>query len=245
MNAVSTSPSLKLYTLPPAFGLRNVSPFCLKIEMLMTSLGVEFDTGEEGNPQKAPKGKLPFLVADGRKIADSELIAQYLDEVTGGAVFARYDAAQLASGTAITRLVEDHLYWILVASRWLDDDWWPNVVKGFFSDFPLPVRAILPQVARRGVRKTYHLHGLGRHTLDEQRGFASRDLAALCEATRSSPALNAKDPGIFDFTLAGFMSGVYDQSPATWVNEIADEFPDLKQYTEDVQKSVGVWGRHV
>lgn len=31
---------LKLVTLPAAFGMRNVSPFCLKIEMLLTALNL-------------------------------------------------------------------------------------------------------------------------------------------------------------------------------------------------------------
>ena len=30
---------IQLYTFPEAFGLRNVSPFCLKIEMALTWLG--------------------------------------------------------------------------------------------------------------------------------------------------------------------------------------------------------------
>lgn len=234
---------MKLVTLPPAFGMRNVSPFCLKIEMLMTSLGLDYEMGIEADPRKAPKGKLPFLVASGRKIADSELIAQFLDEITDGGVFGKYSAAQKATGTAIARLVDDHLYWIMVASRWLDDEWWPNVVSGFFSDLPAPLRIIVPRLARRQVRQTYHLHGLGRHTLEEQKGFARRDLEALDEAVGSSGVLDAKDPGYFDFTVAGFMAGVYDQQPPTWFNPIAEAFPRLQQYTEDVQETVGVWGR--
>lgn len=234
---------LELVTLPPAFGMRNVSPFCLKIEMLLAALELEFELGEEGDPRKAPKGKLPFLVADGRTIADSELIALYLDEITGGGVFGPFDAAQMAQGTALARLVEDHLYWIVVASRWLDDAWWPHVVKGFFGNFPVMLRPLITRIARRQVRQTYHLQGLGRHTLEEQRGFALRDLQALDAAVEHSNALDAASPGYFDFTLAGFLAGVYDQQPPTWVNPLADRFPRLHDYTEEVQRSVGVWGR--
>ena len=65
---------ITLVTLPPAFGLRNVSPFCLKVEMALTHLGLEFDYETEQDPRKAPKGKLPYLLIDGERIADSELI---------------------------------------------------------------------------------------------------------------------------------------------------------------------------
>jgi glutathione S-transferase len=239
------STNLKLVTLPPAFGMRNVSPFCLKVEMLLTALGLPFELGEEGDPRKVPKGKLPFLLADGKQIADSELIALYLDEITEGGVLGSYSPTQMGEGTAIARLVEDHLYWILVASRWLDDAWWPNVVDGFFASFPGLVRPLISGFARRQVRQTYHLQGLGRHSLQEQRGFAQRDLQALAAAVEHSSTLDANSPRYFDFTLAGFLAGLYDQQPPTWVNELADGFPQLKEYTEQVQQSVGVWGRPV
>ena len=67
---------LELVTLPPAFGLRNVSPFCLKAEMLLTSLELPFTLSEEADPRKAPKGKLPFLIDGDTRIADSELITE-------------------------------------------------------------------------------------------------------------------------------------------------------------------------
>ena len=80
---------ITLVTLPPAFGLRNVSPFCLKVEMALTHLGLEFDHQEEQDPRKAPKGKLPYLVIDGEKIADSELIFERLNDMTQGKLYER------------------------------------------------------------------------------------------------------------------------------------------------------------
>ncbi len=240
------APSLTLYTLGPAFGLRNVSPFCLKIEMLLTALELDFDVIEEPDPRKAPKGKLPYLKADGRIIADSELIQEYLNELTQGRVYADLSDRERSHGWALSRLTEEHLYWIFVASRWLDDDWWPNVVEGFFHIAPPLVRPLVANLARRQVRQTYHLQGLGRHSLEEQRGFAARDLQALQDAAVQHGAFLFGDtPGVFDFTVAGFMAGVYDNKPATWVTELAEGYQELKAYTERVQKHVGVFGRPV
>jgi len=141
---------LELVTLPPAFGMRNVSPFCLKAELLLTALEIPFEHTELADPRKAPKGKLPYLVADGNVVADSELIVEYLDGMTQGRVYAGLTPAQKAQGFALTRLAEDHLYWIMVASRWLDDDWWPNVVEGFFHIAPKPVQdeSLFTRIAR-------------------------------------------------------------------------------------------------
>lgn len=234
---------LELVTLPPAFGMRNVSPFCLKIEMLLKSLDLEFTLSDISDPRKAPKGKLPFLIADGEKIADSELIAQYLDNLTNGRVFAGLTAEQKGYGYALTRLVEDHLYWLLVASRWLDEDWWPNVVRGFFGPLPVPLRQIVSGVARRRMAQTFNLQGLGRHSLEEQKGFARRDLESLAAVVPASGFLFGDQPNIFDFTVAAMMAGAYDNKPATWVTDIAVGYGGLRAYTERVQQATGVWGR--
>ncbi|MCB1701975.1 MAG: glutathione S-transferase family protein [Halioglobus sp.] len=234
---------MELVTLPAAFGMRNVSPFCLKTEMLLTSLGLPFTMSELGNPGKAPKGKLPFLISNGQRIADSELITEFLDNETQGQVYAGLSKAQKAQGVALSRLAEDHLYWLMVASRWVDDWWWPNVVEGFFGALPALVRKPIAGIARRRVIKTMELHGLGKHSLQEQKGFARRDLEALAAAVPAEGFLFAEKPNIYDFTVAAMMAGIYDNQPATWVTDLAVEYENLRVYTERVQAAVGVWGR--
>jgi len=234
---------LELVVLPPAFGLRNVSPFCLKTEMLLKSLDLPFSISELADPRKAPKGKLPFLNADGRQIADSELIVEYLNDVTQGGVYAGLSQEEKARGTALSRLAEDHLYWIGVASRWLDEAWWPNVVDNFFGFLPKLVRPVVAGMARRQVRQTYHLQGLGRHTLEEQRGFAARDLEALQAAVPDEGFLFGESPNVYDFTVAGMMAGFYDNEPPTWLTELARDYEKLQDYTERVQSAIGVHAR--
>jgi glutathione S-transferase len=234
---------IELVTLPAAFGMRNVSPFCLKIEMLLTSLELEFTISDISDPRRAPKGKLPFLVVDGKKIPDSELIVEYLDNLTSGKVYAGLTARQKGQGFALSRLAEDHLYWLLVASRWLDEDWWPHVVQGFFGSLPALIRPIASGIARRRVAQTYNLHGLGRHSLEEQKGFARRDLEALEGVVPAEGFLFGDQPNIFDFTVAALMAGVYDNQPATWATDLATGYKGLHAYTERVQEAVGVWGR--
>ena len=237
---------LELVALPGAFGMRNVSPFCLKIEMLLSALELPFNLSFEADPRKAPKGKLPYLLVESKRLADSELIVEYLDELTKGKVYAGMTSAQKAQGVALARLLEDHLYWIMVASRWLDKDWFPNVAAAFFDVAPKLIRPLIASAARKQVERTYNLQGLGRHTLEEQKGFAHRDLAAL-QATVAELGdgrfLFGATPNVFDFTIAAMLAGIYDNQPATWLTPIAQRFGALQAYTERVQSEVGVFGR--
>ena len=75
---------IKLCTFPETFGLRNVSPFCLKVEMALTHLGLDYEIIEESDPRKSPKGKLPYIIMNGETIADSELILERLDQAGKG-----------------------------------------------------------------------------------------------------------------------------------------------------------------
>ena len=211
----------------------------------MKQLGLDYDIDVQPDPRKAPKGKVPYLIADDRTIADSELIVEYLNDITQGRVFDGLSAKDRAVGLALTRLVDDHLYWIFVASRWLDDEWFPNIVEGFFHIAPRPIRGFIARQARKEITQTYHLQGLGRHTQAEQEGFARRDLQALQDAVHGDGFLFADEPCVYDFALASFMAGVFDQQPATWMTHVANEYGGLKEYTERVQQQVGVFGRAI
>lgn len=233
-----------LHILPAAFGLRNPSPFCLKIEMALTHLKIDFEIVTVTDPRKAPKGKLPWLV-DGAVIPDSELILAHLDQKTNGGLFGNLTPQELAAGTAFTRLAEDHLYWLMVASRWLDDEWFKVVKRDFFGGLPAPVSWLVSMLARRQVRQTYNLHGLGRHSLQEQKDFARKDLEAIAAQLTASNYIAGDRLTVFDFAVVGILAGLMDNQPVTWVSEIANEMTEPRDYLERVQKELNVYGREL
>ena len=236
-------PAIELYTLGGAFGMRSVSPFCLKLEMLLAHLEVDYTLVIEPDPRKAPKGKMPWAKIDGEVFADSEIIIDVIDGRTGGLVYAGLTPQERAYGLGLLRLAEEHLYWLMAAARWLDDDWWPNVKRDFMKIIPSVIRTPVSALIRRRMKQTIVLQGLGAHTPEEQLGFARRDLAALQGAVSQSRFLFGDKVSVFDMGIAAIMAGIYDNQPATRLTYIADEFSVLKAYTDDVQSVVGVFGR--
>ncbi|MGH8761070.1 MAG: glutathione S-transferase family protein, partial [Burkholderiales bacterium] len=80
---------------------------------------------------------------------------------------------------AAEKMCEEHLYFALVATRWLDD---ANFAKGpmhFFKAVPKPFRPIVQSLVRRKVEKTLKLQGFGRHTQAERDALAIADINAL------------------------------------------------------------------
>ena len=236
-------PVIELYTLGGAFGMRSVSPFCLKLEMLLAHLDLDYSLVIEPDPRKAPKGKMPWAKIDGEVFADSEIIIEVIDRRTDGLVYADLTPQECAYGLGLVRLAEEHLYWLMAAARWLDDDWWPNVKRDFMKIIPAFIRTPVSSLIRRRMKQTVMLQGLGAHTLEEQLGFARRDLAALQDAVSESQFLFGEKVSVFDMGIAAIMAGIYDNQPATRLTYIANEFSVLKAYTERVQSSLGVYGR--
>ena len=235
---------IKLTIFPPAFGLRNVSPFCLKVEMALAHLKLEHEIAIEADPRKAPKGKLPYIVTDSDEvIADSEIVFDYLDKISHGGLYGHLTAVEIAQGKAMTRLVEDHLYWIMVASRWVDDDWFPNVREGFFGALPGPMTSIIGYFARKQVIQTYELHGLGKHSLEQQKEFATQDLRAINDLVSENGYIVGKSLSVFDFSVAALIAGIVDQKPRSWMNPLLEKFPAAIEYAERIQKEVGIYGR--
>ena len=235
---------ITLFTFPEAFGLRNVSPFCLKVEMALAHLNIDFEIALESDPRKGPKDKLPFIITeDGTRLADSELILDHLDKISDGGLYGQLTAQEIAVGTAFIRLADDHLYWIVVASRWLEDDWFPNIRDGFFGSLPPLVGPVISRLARSQIRKTYNLHGLGRHSREEQEWFLRRNLQAIENQVSNGQCIAGQRLTVFDFGVASLLAGMLDNKPDTWVTVIAREYPALVEYTERVQKEIDVFGR--
>ena len=109
---------------------------------------------------------------------------------------------QRAVAWAIEKMCEEHLYFALVAPRWLDD---ANSAKGpaqFFKAAPMPFRPIMQSLVGCKVEKTLKLQGFLRHTRAERDALAIAGIDALAsllgdkafpagQMRRSSPSSRA------------------------------------------------------
>ncbi len=130
---------ITLYTFGPHFGLPDPSPFVTKAEILLKMAGLPY-RADTGGFAKAPKGKLPYIDDDGKKVADSTFIRRHLERKYGVDFDRGLSPEQRASAWAFEKMAEDNLYWAALDSRWNDD---ANFARGpavFFRKIPAPVR---------------------------------------------------------------------------------------------------------
>lgn len=199
---------IKLYQYYTCWDMPNPSPFCMKMETYLRMTALPFEIVRVSDPRKSPKGKLPYIDDDGTIVADSGLIITYLARKHGDRLDSRLTDAQKAQALAWQRLIEEHLYWAIVYSRWIDPGNWPLVRKTFFGRLPVYLRKIIAAIIRKKVRKQLYDHGIGRHRWDEIYHLGVEDLKALSITLDNNQFFMGEEASSIDACVYAFLASI-------------------------------------
>lgn len=225
---------ITLYQFTPEGGLPNPSPFCIKVEtyLRMTQLPFEVVRNSNKNLMKSPKGKLPFIEDKGEIIADSTFIIEYLKRTYGNPLDATLSEQQQAVALAFQRLFEENLYWTSVYSRWINPQGWAFTSKSYFGGMPIPLRWIVPPLARRGIKKSLHGHGIGRHSEDDVMAIGVRDVTAVAQFLSDKQFFMGDEPTSIDAVVYGFLATLNASKLDSPVTLCARSFLPIAAYCE-------------
>ncbi len=146
----------------------EVSPFCGKVRRMLRFKGLQWRT-EDYNGLRAPEaahlsstGKLPVLEWNGERIADSTVIARFLDARVpdAPALFPR-DPALAAQVALWEDWADESLYWFEVYLRIMYPEVLSKVVSLLCNGRPAWERRIVWTVFPRQVRARLEAQGLG------------------------------------------------------------------------------------
>lgn len=199
---------VKLYQFSSAWGLPNPSPFCMKLETYLRMAEIPYEIVPNADIRKAPKGKMPYIMHNGKILGDSGLIIEYLKSVFPDQLDKDLSISKKALALAITRLFEDHLNWIIMYSRWVESEGWEEINKTFFSSLPLIMRNILPTILRKRVLRDLNGHGIGRHTKDEIFQMGKADLIAISHLLNDQKFFLGNNPTSLDAMAYGFLANI-------------------------------------
>lgn len=191
---------------------------------------------DRGGYGKAPKGKLPYINDDGTVVPDSTFIRFHMEKKYGFDFDAGLTPEQKAAAWAIEKMCEEHLYWALGATRWLDD---ANFAKGpaqFFKAVPMPLRPIVQRLVRRKVAKTLNLQGFGRHTPGEQDELAIADVNALATLIGDKAFLMGEKPCGADATVFAFVASLLTPVFDTPIRAATERHANLVGYRDRITR---------
>lgn len=192
-----------LHQFARTWGIPNLSFFCVKIETYLRMAGIPHQIASDA-PWNAPRGKLPFIEDQGRKIADSRLIMRHLRATYGDPLDARLSPAERGLATAFQRLVEEHLYWATMVSRWnyTEANWQANK-QAIFGGLPPDACEQMAADYRVRIDAQIRGHGMGLLTPEEVFALAGEDIDALADFLADKPYFLGDQPTSLDATTYG------------------------------------------
>ncbi len=225
---------IKLHQFARTWGIPNLSHFCCKLETYLRLTKIPYEV-VESMPPKAPKGKLPFIQDGDKKIADSDLIIQHLTQTHGDKLDADLSLEQKATSLSMQRLLEDHLFWVTMYTRWQysDENWQVNK-KAIFHPFPPLIRDIVAGVFRILIRRQIYGQGIGRHTSEEIFQLGRNDLDALSNFLADKPYFMGDKPTSLDATAFGFLINTLGCPIGSPVKEYARSKQNLIDYCQRI-----------
>jgi glutathione S-transferase len=160
-----SQPKLRLYQYPGIQRGGTLSPPCGKVQMALRYKGLDFEIKNLRTPYAVKRvnlrGRVPALQIDQTLIADSSDVLTALE--------ARFPEPPLEPVDPQLRLealfwedwADECLYFYAVYLRWIPPAHFEQLKKRVFSRLPWPLRAIVPVIALRTVRKRLAGQGTG------------------------------------------------------------------------------------
>lgn len=227
---------LKLYQFERTWGIPNLSPFCCKVETYLRMAGIEHEI-KPALPMSAPKGKLPYIEDNGKKLGDSRFIIEHLKSVYAD-LDTSLTAEELAISTAMQRLLEEHLFWVALYSRWqfTDENWQVNK-QAIFGALPPIIRDIAASHTRKKIRQQIHGHGMGRHQTEEIFALGKQDIDALAAYLDHKPYFFGDRPTTLDASAFGLLINICGCPIESPLKEHALTKENLVAYIERITHS--------
>lgn len=225
---------LKLYQFERTWSIPNLSPFCCKIETYLRMAGIKYEI-EATLPFSAPKGKLPYISDNGEKIADSRFIINHL-KLTYRDLDEGLNDAEMALSIATQRLLEEHLFWVLLYSRWqyTDDNWQVNK-QAIFGKLPILIRDIVANGWRFKIKRQIYGHGTGRHQSEEIFRLGKQDIDALSAILGNKPYYLGNKPTTLDAAVFGQLINIIGCPIESPLKEYGLTKQNLVEYTNRIK----------
>ncbi len=232
-------PIVRLVQFPPVWG-RNVSPFALKLETWLRLSGIPFEVSPSLKLAKAPRRKFPYIDDGPLRIGDSSLVIRHLKATRSIDPDSALREDEMAQAVALQRLFEDHLYFILAYSRWIDPEGFAVTGPAFLEFLPRAARPVASMYLRLRVRRMLWAQGIGRHSQDEIYAFAREDLRAVSAFLDEKPFFMGEQLTTIDAVAYGFLANILLVPVETELKRIGMELPNLVTWCEAIES--GLYG---
>jgi glutathione S-transferase len=129
-------------------------------------------------------------------------------------------------------MIEVSLYFILLYSRWIDQEGFKTVQAEFIPLFPPLIGRPFLNFIKRNLTRQAMAQGLGRHTKDEIYKMGQIQVQALAESLGEKKFFFSKRLTCFDATAYAFLSTIIKQPIDSELKRSVLQYKNLCAYVE-------------
>ena len=224
----------------PAWGLSDISPFCIKVETYLRMAKVPFRV-VVADGRKAPKKKLPFIEDGGKVVCDSRDIIDHFEAKLEKPLDGELSPRERAIATAFRGLIEEEMYFLVLVQRWQQEKNWPAylpALREYGRALGMPsllVPLVLRSVRKQIIRDTWG-QGAGRHTAEELDKRLCQALDAISLQLGDGPYFFGARPRVIDATVYAFSSSMLDTPFESNARRYGQSLKNLTSYRESMRQ---------
>lgn len=196
-----------LHQYPGGAGIGSISPPCLKVELALRRLKIDFKLRNHRSMSKVRKfsrtGRLPVLEVGGEFIGDSTVILDRLEAMYPDGRLSPTDPELQVRDRLWEHFFNDHLYWYGFYLRWVHPANQARFLSALLGGLPFPARWIARKTVGRQQINRARIHGTAGKTPEEAHHMLERALTMVETGLSKGPFLQGRDePGRGDLGMA-------------------------------------------
>lgn len=224
-----------LHQPPISDGVPMISNFALKLETYLRMAEIPYKNSFV--PKMSSKGKIPWIVYNGKKIPDSNFCIAFLNEEFKVDLDERLNKTEKAVSHAIKTMIEENSYWTMVYYRWIDTRSTEYTTKLFFPKLSQRKRDFFYSMLQKQTKASLNGHGMGRHKKDEVYVIAKKDLQTLSDYLEAKPFIMGQEPTLVDASVFGYLAQiVWQDKDSPQHAAVHSDFKNLIGYCERMKE---------
>lgn len=235
---------LELHQFSPAWGIPNISPFCIKVETYFRMAKIPFKIVIQNNPGAGPAGRLPFIKHEGKTLPDSTTILNYVKKTFGDPFDSKLTPDEKNQLTVYQHLFEDSLYWTMIYSRWYEPTGWKVYAPTIASLLP-PGLGFIKYLVRSDMLKQMSYQGISERPAEEVYSIAKSNIEAISAFLGNKQYFLGDKISSLDAIAYGHLISILWAPFESPLKVEAKKYPNLEKfcqrmksayYSEEIQK---------
>lgn len=222
---------IEVYSLPGAWGLPSVSPFCLKLLTWLRMVNISYTLHVlNGPPNKPRTRKAPYIIrSDGSVLPDSAFIIETLKRERGITLDERLTPTERAIALMAERTLEKSAYFVGVYNRWGPK--WKAIGADMFPGMPPALFHVVTPFVRHRILKQPRAQGVSRNTPEQIYAIGRADMDALAEILGDRPFF-FDQPSTIDATAYGFLANLLHEPFDDPLTDAARSHPNIVAFCD-------------